>query len=70
MKEEQAKQAATTLRNAGWDVVAQQSPIGIRGWKLIGTAADGGAPVYGFSHNDMKCLILGGQVATIPKETL
>lgn len=67
MTEAEAKSAEQSLRAAGWDVTAQQSPIGHRGWELVGKAANGGRSVYGFSFNDMKALVLGGQVASLRK---
>ena len=63
MTTEQAEEAATTLQAAGWDVVAQRSPLGNRDYELRGKAADGTGFLYGFSHNDMKVLVLGGQIA-------
>jgi hypothetical protein len=59
MNREQAGKAAATFQAAGWDVVAQRSPLGYH--ELVGRAHDGGV-LYGFSHNDMKTLIVGGQI--------
>ena len=61
MTKEEAKAAEQSLRAAGWNVIAQESIV--RGWCLVAEPADGGPGLFGFSHNDMKVLILGGQVA-------
>lgn len=64
MTKEQAQEAAKTFQAAGWDVVAQQSPLHGHDYELAGKAANGDCDdkFYGFSHNDMKTLILGGQI--------
>lgn len=64
MNREQAQQAAATFQAAGWDVVAQQSPLDGHDYELAGRAANGDCDdkFYGFSHNDMKTLVLGGQI--------
>lgn len=65
MKKVEAEETAKALRDAGWDVQAQQSALGAIGWELVGKAADGDKPVYGFSSTDMKLLVVGGQVARL-----
>lgn len=65
MTQEDAQNAATTLRKAGWNVEAQLSPLSHRGWELVAQPTDGGKLLYGFSHNDMKVLVLSGQVARL-----
>jgi hypothetical protein len=67
MDEHEARNAAMSLQLRGWDVRAQQSPLR-GGWELAAKAADGGKDLYGLSHNDMKTLVLGGQVAKLPEE--
>lgn len=59
MTKKQAQQAAATFQAAGWDVVEHLSPRGY--YELLGRSHDGGV-LYGFSHNDMKTLVLGGQI--------
>ena len=61
MNQHQAKEAEASLRAAGWDVRAVESPLPDR-WELHAQAKEGGYHV-GFSHNDIKVLILGGEVA-------
>lgn len=64
MNEQQAKNAAETFQNCGWDVWAKPDKVG--GWLLYAKPTNGGdGLLYGFSHNDMKVLVLGGQVASI-----
>lgn len=64
MTKEYAKAAVQTLRAAGWDV--RTEPSRTHGsWYLVGKAVDGGPDVFGLSHNDMKVLIVGGQVKRI-----
>jgi hypothetical protein len=65
VKEQQAVSAASALRDAGWDVLAQPSRIARLGWELVGKAADRGKPVFGFSYSDMALLIETGQVARL-----
>ena len=65
MSREQAESAAKVFRRCNWDVWASQSALG---WELRGKAADGGRDVFGFSHNDMKVLVLGGQVASLSQK--
>lgn len=71
MTKEQAEQAAATFRRCRWDVevddkVGQLRPTSPEHrYALKGRAADGSGWVYGFSHNDMKVLVLGGQVASL-----
>lgn len=64
MDEETATQAAETFRRCGWDVWAKPDKIG--GWVLYANPAQGNGDglLYGFSHNDMKTLVLAGQVAS------
>ena len=61
MTQEEAKNAAKTFQRCGWDVEEDLSQIGPA---LKGRSSNGDGYVYGFSHNDMKVLVLGGQVAT------
>lgn len=63
MEEKHARKAARTLREAGYDVVAEASQVG--DWILRATSQDGGRPFYGFSERDLKPLILSGQVARL-----
>jgi hypothetical protein len=67
MTKDRAESAERTLRACGWEVRAGYSRIR-DGYELVGAAADGGRPLYGFSHNDMKVLILGGAVARIQEK--
>ena len=69
MTKADAEAAAKVFRSCRWDVEADDKMGDLRnpkGYALKGRAANGDGWVYGFSHNDMKVLVLGGQVASLP----
>lgn len=67
-----AELAAKIFRSCRWDVEVDDkmvSPSNSDGYAIKGRAANGEGWVYGFSHNDMKVLVLGGQVASLPDDS-
>lgn len=68
MTKAEAEAAASVFRNCRWDVEVDDKIGGLRnpnGYALKGRAAKGDGWVYGFSHNDMKVLVINGQVASL-----
>lgn len=69
MNQKDAEDAARTFQACRWNVVVDYRLVTAgnpQGYALKGRAANGNGWVYGFSHNDMKVLVLGGQVASLP----
>lgn len=64
MNRTEAESAAATFRRCRWDVWAKPDKVG--GFILFARPAGGGDRLlYGFSHNDMKVLVISGQVASL-----
>ena len=69
MTKADAEAAAGVFRRCRWDVEIDDKMVGPNnpnGYAIKGRAAKGEGWVYGFSHNDMKVFVLGGQVASLP----
>ncbi len=64
MTEREAKDAATLLREEGFDAEAACSPLGTIGWEVRLADVRGGK-LYAFSHAALRFMLAAGLVAKL-----